>query len=273
MSESFRNDSDSDRIPEFFINSSLIECINPKKEMISPILSINKQLKPPILSKNPIENSIRLEMINPRILENPDTGRRIDEFIISQFNNITQIPSPAPIRIIEQSSEVIVAAIGQLDHFFSSSGLSASVRRGEGFFRQLTIGGVEVDFSGGYTQIDFLPKGRDSLDRAQMTKSLAAGIQGIIELLEAIDSGRFAPPITFLGITNINMALIAQRLGFIIVDQSRTPDGNIDKHKKSFTVVGYLDDIRDRINEFKAAGTIDRLQQRITRPVKVRAVR
>lgn len=268
MSESSRSDEGLNRIPDIFINSSL-KNIRPREEIL-PIL--NKQLKIPILSSKPIENFIRLDIINPRILENRDTGRRIDEFIISEINNI-RIQPLAPVHIIEHLSEEVVAAIRQLADFSSSSGLSASVQKGEAFFRQLTIGGAEVDFSGGYTQVDFMPEGRTYLDRTQITKSLAAGIHGIIELLEAIDSGKFAAPATFLGVTNINMALIAQRLGFTIVDQSRTPDGNIDKDKKSLTVVGYLDDIRERVNEFKVADTIDRLQQRITRPVKAKAVR
>lgn len=268
MSESFSNDESLNRIPDIFINSSFESKIRPQKE-IFPIL--NKQLKTSIVPKNPIENFIRLDIINPRILENLDTGRRIDEFIISEINSI-RIQPPAPVHIIEHLSEEVAASVRQSDGFFASkSGLSAVVLKGLSFFRQLTIGGEEVDFSRGYTRVDFMPEGRASLDRTQITKSLAAGIQGIIELLEAIDSGKFDALAVFLGTTNINMALVSQRLGFTIVDQSRTPDGNIDKDKKRFTVVGYLDDIRERVNEFKAAGTIDKLRQRIARPVKAKA--
>ena len=65
-----------------------------------------------------------------------------------------------------------------------------------------------------------------------------------------------------MGNTNLNMALIAQRLGFSIVDQCRTPDGHIDKDLKEYIVVGKLDDVRLRIEKYKREGTFEKVQSR-----------
>lgn len=83
-----------------------------------------------------------------------------------------------------------------------------------------------------------------------------------MELLEAIDQGRVAVPTLFIGETNINMALIAQRMGFVIVDQDRNPDGSINKDKTSFTVVGVLDQIRSKVAQIQASESYRNLSRR-----------
>lgn len=128
---------------------------------------------------------------------------------------------------------------------------------------RLTINSREVDFEGSrYTRIDFIPGDRAYFDAAKITDSLASGIVGLTEFLAAVDNGKFEAASVLMGNTNLNMALIAQRLGFSIVDQCRTPDGYIDQTLKEYTVVGKLDDVRTRIEKYRREGTLERVQAR-----------
>ena len=110
-----------------------------------------------------------------------------------------------------------------------------------------------------------MPGGRIQLDRSKITDSLTKGVRGLAELLDAIDQGRFSATEVFQGQTNINMALIAQRLGFKIADSCRTPDGNINRDLTSFTIVGRLSDIRQKVEEFKQSNIQQKLEARAQR--------
>ena len=129
--------------------------------------------------------------------------------------------------------------------------------------RGLTVRGETVTFlDSKYTRVDFTPEGRAHLDTSKMTDSLAKGISGIKELVGAIDSGAIELEPVFVGYTNIHMALIAQRLGFTIVDECRTADGNIDKTLPIFTVVGRLADIKAKVKQFEESGAVQRINSR-----------
>src|SRR5947207_1798430 len=110
-----------------------------------------------------------------------------------------------------------------------------------------------------------MPSGRSSFDPKKMTDSLANGIKGIIEMIDAIDRGDIDLPTVFIGDTNINMALVAQRLGFTIADNCRDAEGNIDKSLPMFTIVGKLQDIRTKVEEFRRQGRDARIMRRSQR--------
>lgn len=154
-------------------------------------------------------------------LENNQINRRVDSFIdetIREWNQEGERLVPFP-ELVERTSK---------NRFSSPSGLKASVSHGglSGYFGRMTIKGEECEPEDGrYTILDFVPQGRMGFNPAKMTDSLAKGIQGVMELLEAVDQGRFEAAPILIGTTNINMALIAQRLGFAIVDQCRTAEG------------------------------------------------
>lgn len=202
------------------------------------------------------------ENMNPRILEERRVNERVDDFIREELAR----------QQIERDVRPIVPQMplesqNTRGNFLSSTGLSASVS--VGYRRSLTVNGEKVILAD-YNDIHFTPEGRGHFDRSKMTKSLASGIQGVAELIDAVDQGRFKAAQVFVGMTNINMALIAQRLGFVIVDECRTADGNINKQLRVFTVVGKLDDIRSRVEEFKRSGTPQRLAQRTHRPQQLK---
>lgn len=226
----------------------------PKKFFIHPgFLNNVEGLKEHLKSINEFKN-LRIDKLPDtfiRQLENDPTNQRVDEFIV----NAVRIPIP-PLR---QRTVIPEPLTGRF--FESRTGLRATSNMRSGF--SLTVRGEEVIGSGErYTEIHFTPGGRARFDPRRMTDSLARGIQGIMEMIEAIDHGRFDADQVIVGKTNINMALIAQRLGFAIVDSSRTVDGQIDKTARSFTVVGNLEDIRAKVEEFKVKGTPEKLAQR-----------
>jgi hypothetical protein len=146
--------------------------------------------------------------------------------------------------------------------FESSSGLKAQVfwqKNTE--YQNLTVNGKKI-IENTYTEIHFTPGKRNSFDPSKITDSLANGIQGLLDLLDFINQNKFEAESIFIGKTNINMALITRRLGFEIVDQCRTPKGEINRGLKEFTVVGRLDDIRIHVEEFKKSNEYQRLMQR-----------
>lgn len=116
-----------------------------------------------------------------------------------------------------------------------------------------------------YTSVDFMPGHRARLDRSRMTDSMDKGIKGLVELIAAIERGDVVLAPVFVGTTNLNMALISQRLGFRIADSCRKPDGTIDKGKDQFTVVGRLEDIKQKLTEFIQKGLDQKVAQRAVR--------
>lgn len=172
-------------------------------------------------------------------------------------NRVNSIPARRETRTPAQTQE-------EIRHRFQRHGLYASVVERNPGGRRLTIHGKEVIFEDNrYTSIDFMPGGRTYFDAAEITDSLVNGIAGMIELFTAIDEGQIKVAPTFMCVTNnLNMALIAQRLGFFIVDQCRTPDGHIDRTRKDFTIIGRLGDIKARVEEYKRKKTLEKLQAR-----------
>lgn len=209
------------------------------------------------LKKN-IEQKILLNRINPLILERPDVNERLDIFIRDRIGG--RIPQEANRPLLLDN--LPVPDQDSKKTFFSSTGLRASVSTG--YTRTLTVNGEKVALED-YNDIHFTPERRHFFSPSKMTESLASGIQGVVGLIDAIDQGKFQAAPVFVGTTNINMALIAQRLGFVITDECRTPDGNINKNLRSFTVVGKLEDIRTRVEEFRRAGVAQKLEQRSQR--------
>lgn len=222
-----------------FLNSGSPQPENISKkdfeEKIENILSISNE-------KNLIAD---IQSIIPRELEGNQLNNRFDVFVsaIIMRRNIAQVLARLP--------------------GFRTGDLLAKVVERTPLQPRLTVDGKEVVFDGNkYTKIDFMPGDRAHFDAAKMTDSLVRGITGVIEFLAAVDEGRFEAAPVLMGTTNLNMALIAQRLGFSIVDQCRTPDGHIDKTLEKFTVVGKLDDVRTRIEKYRQEKSFKKLQER-----------
>lgn len=189
---------------------------------------------------------------NPLRLERENVNRGLDELIREEMNRRIPRGENRPLPLSQDLSNPKGAFFFSGLHSYAVKGVDS---------RELTVHGERVVLKD-YNSIHFAPEERISLNPSKMTESLASGIQGVVEMINAIDQGRFEAAPVFVGTTNINMALIAQRLGFVIVDQCRTPDGNINKNLRSFTVVGKLDDIRARVGEYKRAGVAQKLEQR-----------
>lgn len=215
----------------------------------------------PISRLDKIIPHIKIQLLNkikPSLLEHRETNSRIDHFIISNFpEQLT--PRPVEPRPVEQPSE------DTRRDFSSSTGLFVEVISPAYGYREITVNGKKVVFDDEYTGIHFAPGDRNYFDPSRITESLADGIRGIVELLDAIDQGAVRVVPVFIGSTNINMALIAQRLGFTIADECRTPDGKINRAFINFTVIGKLDDIRRKVEEFKKSKIYDRLLNRTER--------
>ena len=228
----------------------------PESEQIYKILETRPLSDGLSFSKemNNLDTSFYTTISDTRSLEEPKTSERIDNFITRHLPAAREIS----IRRLQEIQEL--PEIKTTHAFRSSTGLHAGfVRRRN--FSGLTINGVPI-YEGTSARIGFLPEGRGAFDPKRMTDSLIGGIQGIRELVEAIDKGRFEDVKVLEGGTNINMALIAQRLGFRIVDQDRTADGKIDKTRNYFRVIARAEDVRRRLKEIEAMGGTDRLQKR-----------
>lgn len=128
--------------------------------------------------------------------------------------------------------------------------------------KAITVKGEAISLSGGYALVEFHPEGRLSFNHKKITESLVFMIHGYLDILEAIDQGRFQPALIFIGRANLHMALIAPRMGFVITDECRTADGDINKGLEYYTVVGKLEDIRRNVEELRQSGTYERLQER-----------
>lgn len=196
-----------------------------------------------------------LREIPSQILEDNRTNRRIDDFISRNFPR--EIP---PIQM---------PVIPSKHSFRSVAGLTAGVVGDASTISGLTVRGEHIEAIG-VARIDFIPGGRTNFEPRNITDSLVRGIEGIGKLLDAIDNGDFCDADVLVGYTNINMALIAQRLGFSIVDQDRTVDGHIDKSKFTFTVVGRMEGVRAKFKEFEMTGKAKKLRMRHAGKLTVR---
>lgn len=244
LHESRRDRKENNLFPEILLKENFN---NNKKRIHREIVSFEKSyLKKEIISLNRI-GTLRLEEEN--------VNRRLDDFIREGMGR--RIPQganrPLPLNNLRVP--------GSKTLFSSSTGLGALAYKGVVYPKHTTVNGEKMALED-YADIHFTPEGRRHFNQSKMTESLTSGIQGIVELIEAIDQGKFEAVSMFVGHTNINMALIAQRLGFVIADQCRNPDGSINKNLRSFTVVGKLDDIRGRVEEFKRVGIDQKLAQR-----------
>lgn len=208
---------------------------------------------PKIHNLNPIDN---LEKMVNQSLEptNRESRGRLDAGISEIIFNVDHQAPPTSIPRTDLPEEL----------FYSRTGLRASVRADTNYFpNQLLVDGQAVVLENGrYTNVDFSPQGKSYFDPSKMTKSLTAGVQGMIELLDAVDHGVVQLAPVFIGITNLRMAIVAQRLGFSIVDGCKTPDGEVNKNLQIFTVVGKIEDIRNRVNQLRTSETYKRLTER-----------
>lgn len=211
----------------------------------------NKESNPDIF-----RNLSLFKDMNTSLLERRIISGNIDDFI---GNIVRQVPPTISEHRIESNAS---HGLGTDRVFRSSTGLSASTLVDNGPAQHRIKGEPVIFEEGAYTRIDFTPGGRTSFDSTLMTDSLANGIKGLMELVDAIDQGRFKPASTAVGSTNLHMALIAQRLGFVIVDECRTEDGNIDRDRESFTIVGKMLDVQEKVHKFVAEGRHQRIIER-----------
>lgn len=249
-----------------------LSIIKTPKEIFLNVLA-SKILKG--LPTNKIENFINLS--DPtlkfiRLLDSFSAEGSIDRFVREILRpDTTRGPRPKTswhpwtesfphtdhVRTPDRSA--VLPPVTRRESFHSSTGLRASIRS---YSPRLTVNGSEVTSNNEFTRVDFTPGSRASRDPRKITESLVAGINGIAELLDAVDNGKMDLAPIFVGHTNIHMAQIAQRLGFTIVDECKTEDGKIKKDLSELTVVGKLDDIRRKVSEFRQAQTYERLQER-----------
>lgn len=249
---------EQDFIPRRFLRDGpenpeldILNMLNKNKEEY-PIIELTNKIFP---RESLFEKNIELNKIKPLMLEGKNVDRRLDRFIEEEMRMRGE---EARIEIPQRADRSLLPKPDPKKRFRSSSGLYADI---SAFRKDSTVKGEKVTLAD-YAEIHFTPEGRGHFNPSKITDSLSKGIQGVIDLLDAIDQGEFQAAQVFVGTTNINMALIAQRLGFVIVDECRTPDGNINKDLRYFTIVGRLEDIRARVNEFKRVGVAQRLEQR-----------
>lgn len=196
-------------------------------------------------------------------LESYQLSIGVDRFILESIQDRPRIiPEFRPLVDFPSQPDTFQPPLARIPHgrtFRSRTGLTVGL--GTTTTYGVTVEGEQVAGQM-VARIDFTPGGRTRFEPKQITDSLANGIQGIRELVEAIDTGQIDEVQTLVGTTNINMALIAQRLGFRIVDQDRTADGEIDATKSYFTVVAEMENVRSKVREFEEQGRLDRIQRR-----------
>ena len=228
-----------------------------------------ESLKSSTKNEENLFNILRLE--NKKNYESNIIDHRLDSYIRDlfresqrdgQFNQdldrIIRQPALIPRQLLPEAGRS-----GFLLHGFyatSSQAIGFPLMGGE-----LKVDGERISIDKRFTRIDFMPEGRTRREASKITNSMANAIKGLTGLVAAIDSREFDLEPVFVGTTNINMALISQRLGFKIVDSCRNPDGTIDRSKTRFTVVGRLEDIRQKLVEFVQSGLDQRVLQRDAR--------
>jgi hypothetical protein len=228
------------------------------------ILSLKKLWINENFIKENKEEYFPLRNINPVLLEREDTDRRVDDFIGDVLRQ-----RPADYLILREPVlplPVLTETVRTPGHVFQSSTGLRVITWDRGYGSDSTdfrVGGrVVVSGTDKFTEIHFTPEGRARFNPKKMTDSLANGIKGLVELLEAIDKGKVNVADYLVGTTNINMALIAQRLGFVITDDCRTADGAINRDLGLFKIVGKLADIRAKVEEFQRSGASEKLMRR-----------
>lgn len=225
-----------------------------------------------IETKKILNSTLKIK-IEGKSIENYESeivNNRLDRFIVNtlrepledpEFGGIVSQITRGPAGVLPTQPRVPE----QRRTFVSRYGLTATGST-NGADRELVVGGQTVLARGDkYTRVNFRPGGRLRLDTSKLTDSIANGIRGLTELIAAVDKGDVALDSTFVGITNINMALIAQRLGFRIVDACRSQNGEIDKSRDSFQIAGRLEDIRQKLAEFAQSGLSQRVLERQAR--------
>ena len=225
--------------------------------------NLSNIIKPPLLNKD-FKNKISEQkdiiglLLNSKNLEDKMIGDKLDNFITNTFSRVSDLSSirkvnfshinPQPVQTTQEHNMVKTSN-------FQAGDFQARTIKIPELFDEFTIGGKTVIFEEGIcTRIDFMPEGRTFFDPAKITDSLADGIIGLSDFFAAVDNGTFDAATKLYGSTNLNMAIIAQRLGFIIADQCRTPNGTIDKTAKRYIVVGDLKIVKQKVEEFKRAG-------------------
>lgn len=166
---------------------------------------------------------------------------------------------------MKNSGYALIPNMSTVGEFNSSSGdLKAGVYlQKHTRYEYLTINRRRIiDANGVFTRIGFAPEEREHFDPKKTTNSLIKGIKGIIELLEAVDQKQFKPAEIFIGITNMKMASISQRLGFKIADQCYDSNGKINKDMKKIIIIGNLNEIRKNIEEFRNPSKLQKLEKR-----------
>lgn len=223
-----------------------------------------------IIEEKDISNIFKIE--NKKNYESNIIDDRLDSYVRDLFReNRVDVRFDEDLdRIRREQTRVLPSQLLPVTdkRAFSLHGFSASSLQVIGLplmGGELKVDGERVLVDKRYTHIDFMPEGRARREASKITNSIASVIKGLTGLVAAIDAREVDLEPIFVGTTNINMALISQRLGFRIVDSCRNPDGTIDKSRTSFTVVGRLEDIRQKLSEFAQSGLDQKVLQRDTR--------
>jgi hypothetical protein len=251
-----KNSNNFKRTLEDFI---FINEIEPKREFNRENFSLTK-----------IERE--LDFIQRFNFEREEVDERLDRYIINVLREERRPRErrwydqldwerifPEPVEVRPQAAEPIARF-----PFHSETGLYLEPQAQTPL--DLSVDGARVSaLSARYSRIHFTPGGRAWFSPAKMTDSLSKAISGVAELVEAIDSGEVDVAPMIIGTTNKNMALIAQRMGFRVVDSCRTEDGKINRDLEVYTVAGAVEDIRQRIQEFQQSSLSERLSLRQAR--------
>jgi hypothetical protein len=222
------------------------ELIKREKNLIESDIVLNK-----------FNNNIFLKNIDNIKLENNIINNKLDDYIFEVFRRNERN------EILSHHNQP--ANTNDIKEFFSSTtGFSVQSQCDTPY--NLVVEGKPIwKLSGKISKIDFTPNHRVMFDPTEMTDSLVKGIQGLVELFKSIDQGKVGVAPLLFGTTNKHMALIAQRMGFKIVDSCRTEDGEINNKLESYTVVAKIEDVRQKITEFQKSATKQRLFKRQAR--------
>lgn len=202
----------------------------------------------------------RIDSIPSERLENRDTQIRIGRFITETFQRESPVRTAAVAPSTEPDKRKFRSPTGLVTEIRDISELELA---GFQLQKPIKVKGQPVSFpEQKYTKIDFTPGRRLNFIPSRVTDSLAKGILGLGQLISAIQEGKVEVAPVFVGWTNINMALISQRLGFEIADSCRKADGTIDTSRRVFVVIGRLEVIKEKVKEFQASGRAARIAAR-----------
>lgn len=95
-----------------------------------------------------------------------------------------------------------------------------------------------------------MPGERLTSDPKFRTESLFYSVEGLKQMIEAIRHNKVDLPPTFIGFTNVDMAKIAMRFGFKVVDSCLDNNSDIDISKPKIILVGNLEIIREKLEKF-----------------------